>query len=105
MLLSWHQNAGQNHDKKSADKYMGMTVTNKNWILEEINMTSNLHKAWYHLASNFSSNLLSKMAKIMKLKKKKRKIKSKAIPITGHGGIQSSETLMDPTLYRQLAHR
>jgi hypothetical protein len=45
MLLSHHQNAGQNHDMKIANrsfknvsqfKYLGMTVTNQNLTHEEI---------------------------------------------------------------------
>jgi hypothetical protein len=45
MLLARHQNVGQNWDIKTANKsfeyvsqfkYLGMTVKNKNWILEEI---------------------------------------------------------------------
>jgi hypothetical protein len=45
MLLSCHQNSGQNHDIKIANRrfenaahftYLGTTVTNKNLILEEI---------------------------------------------------------------------
>jgi hypothetical protein len=45
MLLSCHQNAGQNHDIKSTNRsfenvptfsYFGMTITNQNQILEEI---------------------------------------------------------------------
>jgi hypothetical protein len=45
MLLSHHQNAGQNHSIKIGDrsfenmaqlKYLGMTVTNQNLIGEEI---------------------------------------------------------------------
>jgi hypothetical protein len=46
MLLSHHQNAGQNHNIKMANrsfenvtqlKHFGMTVTNQNFIQEEIN--------------------------------------------------------------------
>jgi hypothetical protein len=46
MLLSRHQNAGQNQNTKIGDgsfenvaqfKYLGMTVTNQNLIQEEIN--------------------------------------------------------------------
>jgi hypothetical protein len=45
MLLSHHQNAGQNHDIKTANRcfenveqfrYLGMTITNQNVIQEEI---------------------------------------------------------------------
>jgi hypothetical protein len=45
MLLSRHQNAGQNHDKKLANRcfesvaqftYLGTTVTNQNVIQEEV---------------------------------------------------------------------
>jgi hypothetical protein len=45
MMLSCHQNAGQNHDTKRANKffenvaqfkYFGITVTNLNLIQEEI---------------------------------------------------------------------
>jgi hypothetical protein len=45
MLLSHHQNAGQNHDIEVANRsfekvaqfrYLGMTVTNQNLIQEEI---------------------------------------------------------------------
>jgi hypothetical protein len=50
MLLSRHQNAGQNHDIKIANRclenvaqfrYSGKTVTNENLILEEIKKRSN----------------------------------------------------------------
>jgi hypothetical protein len=67
MLLSCHQNAGQNHGikipKRSFEnvaqfKYLGMTVTNQ----EEIKGRSNSGNAFYHSAQNFlSSCLLSKM--------------------------------------------
>jgi hypothetical protein len=49
MLMSYHQNAGQNHKMKTANrssenvaqlKYLGMTVTNQN-LIEEIKMRLN----------------------------------------------------------------
>jgi hypothetical protein len=57
MLLSCHQNAGQNHDMKIANRYfenvaqfryLGMKVTNKNWIHEEIKSRSNSGDSHYH---------------------------------------------------------
>jgi hypothetical protein len=50
MLLSRHQNAGQNHDRKTANrsfenvaefKCLGTTVTNQNLIQKEIKRTMN----------------------------------------------------------------
>jgi hypothetical protein len=67
MLLSRHQNAGQNHNLKTGDrsfenvaqfKYLGTIVTNQNLIQEEIN-------ACYHSVQNLlSSHLLSKNVEI-----------------------------------------
>jgi hypothetical protein len=57
ILLSRHQNAGQNHDIKIANrsfenvaqlKYLGTTVTNQKWIEEEIKRRLNLGSACYH---------------------------------------------------------
>jgi hypothetical protein len=57
MLLSRHQNAGQNHDIKIANrssenveqfKYLGMTVTNQNLIQEEIMRLLISGNACYH---------------------------------------------------------
>jgi hypothetical protein len=72
MLLSHHQNAGQNHDIKIADrsfenvaqfKYLGMTVTNQN-LIDEIKRRLNLGNACHHSAQNLlSSSLLSKKVK------------------------------------------
>jgi hypothetical protein len=74
MLLSHHQNAGQNHDIKTASrffenvaqfKYFGMTVTNQNMIHEEIKRSLNSDNACYHsVQSLLSSHLLLKNVKI-----------------------------------------
>jgi hypothetical protein len=57
MLLSRHQNAGQNHDIKITIKYfenvaelryLETTVTNQNLIQEEINRRLNSGNAYYH---------------------------------------------------------
>jgi ribosomal protein S2 len=57
MLLSHHQNAGQNHIIKIANrcfenvaqfKYLGMTVTNQNLIQEKIKRRLNAGNACYH---------------------------------------------------------
>jgi hypothetical protein len=74
MLLSRQQNVGQNRDVKIANrsfenvshfKYLGTTVTNQNWIGEEIKRRLNFANACYHSVQNFlSSCLLSKNIKI-----------------------------------------
>jgi hypothetical protein len=62
MLLSHHQNAGQNHDIKIANRcfeivaqfrYMGMTATNQHLIQEEINMRLKEGNACYHSVQKF----------------------------------------------------
>jgi hypothetical protein len=73
MLLSHHQNAGQNHDIKIANrsfknvvqsKYLLMTVINQNFIQEEIKRRLNSGNACYHSVQNLlSSCLLSKNVK------------------------------------------
>jgi hypothetical protein len=61
MLMSRHQNAGQNHDIKIAKrsvenvaqfKYFGTTLTNQNFIQEEIKRRLNSGSACYHSAHN-----------------------------------------------------
>jgi hypothetical protein len=61
MLLSHHQNAEQNHDTKTANRffdnmaqfrYLGTTVTNQNLIQEEIKRRLNLGNACYHSVQN-----------------------------------------------------
>jgi hypothetical protein len=73
MLLSHHQNAGQNHDVKIANscfenvaqfRYLGMTVTNRHLIQEEIKSRLNSSNACYHSVQNpLPSRLLSKNVK------------------------------------------
>jgi sorting nexin-29 len=74
MLLSRHQNVGQNRYIKIAKrsfenvsqfKYMGTTVTNQNLIQEEIKRRLNSGNAFHHSIQNLlSSRLLSKNLKI-----------------------------------------
>jgi hypothetical protein len=70
MLLSRHQNAGQSHDIKLADRcfgnlaqfrYLGTTITNQNFIQEEVKRIFNSGNACYHSVQNLlPSRLLSK---------------------------------------------
>jgi hypothetical protein len=70
MLLFRQQNVGQNRDIQIANrsfenvshfKYLGMTVTNQNFILEKIKERLNSGNACYHSVQNLlSSWLLSK---------------------------------------------
>jgi ribosomal protein S2 len=74
MLLSRHQNAGQNHDIKIANRscenvaqfrYLGGPVTNQNLIQEEMKRRLNTGNACYHSIQNLlSSRLLSRHIKI-----------------------------------------
>jgi sorting nexin-29 len=74
MLLSIHQNVGQNRGIKIANKslenvtqfkYLGTTVTNQNLIQEEVKRRLNSGNACYHSVQNIlSSRLLSKNLKI-----------------------------------------
>jgi hypothetical protein len=61
MLLSHHQNAGQNRDIEIANrlfenvsqfKYLGTTVTNHNFIQKEIKGRLNSDNACYDVAQN-----------------------------------------------------
>jgi hypothetical protein len=74
MLLFHHQNAGQYHDIKIANrstentaafKPLCRTVTNENFIQEEIKKRSNSGNACHYSVQNLlSSSLLSKNIKI-----------------------------------------
>jgi hypothetical protein len=74
MLLSRHQNVGQNRDIKIANrsfecvsqfKYLGPTVTHQNLIQEEMKRRLNSGNACYHSIKNLVlSRLLSKNVKI-----------------------------------------
>jgi hypothetical protein len=73
MLLSRHQNGGQNRDIKIANRsfenvsqfrYLGTTVTNQNLIQEEIKRRLNSDNACYHSVQNLLSSRLSKNLKI-----------------------------------------
>jgi hypothetical protein len=74
MLLSHHQNAGENRDINISNgpfenvfllKYLGMTVANQNLIQEEIMRRINLDNACYNLVQNIlSSHMLSKNIKV-----------------------------------------
>jgi hypothetical protein len=74
MLLSRHQNAGQNRDIQIANrsfenvaqfKYLGTTVTNQNLIQEEIKRRFSSGNACYHsVQSLLSSHLLSRNVKM-----------------------------------------
>jgi hypothetical protein len=70
MLLSRHQNAGQNHAIKIADRcfvnvaqfrYLRTAITNQNLIEEDFKRRLNSGNACYHSVQNLlSSRLLSK---------------------------------------------
>jgi hypothetical protein len=74
MLLSRHQDVGQNRDIRIANrsfenvsqfKYLGTTVTNQNLIQEKIKRRLNSGNACYHSVQNLlSSRLLSRNLKI-----------------------------------------
>jgi hypothetical protein len=74
MLLSHHQNAGQNHDMKIANRYLenvakfrylGTTITSQDLIQEEIKRRLISGNACYHSAQNLlSSRLLAKNTNI-----------------------------------------
>ena len=74
MIMSRDQNAGRSHSMKIDNnsierveefKYLGTTLTNKNYIHEEIKSRLKLGNACYYSVQNpLSSSLLSKKLKI-----------------------------------------
>jgi hypothetical protein len=74
MFISYHQNAGKNHNVKIANRifenmaefiHFGTTVTNQNLIHEEIKSRLNSADACHHSVRIFlSSCLVSKIVKI-----------------------------------------
>jgi hypothetical protein len=108
MLLSRHQNAGQNNDIKIADRffenvsqlrYFGTTVTNQNSKQEEIKRGLNSGKACCHSAQNLCfSRLLSKNIKI-------RVYKTIILPVVLHGCETWSLTLKEERRLRMFENR
>jgi hypothetical protein len=74
MLLSRHQNAGQNHEinidnrcfeNVAQFRYLGTTITDQNLMQEEIKRRLNSGNACYHSVQNLlSSHLLSENVKV-----------------------------------------
>ena len=74
MVMSQDQNAGRSHNMRIENrsfervekfKYLGTTLTNQNYIQEEIKSRSKSGNACYYLVQNFlSSSLLSKNLEI-----------------------------------------
>jgi hypothetical protein len=69
MFLSLHQNAWQNHNKRTTNKcfenvvqfkHLGMTITNQNLIQEEIKRRLNSGNACHHSVQNLLPSCLSK---------------------------------------------
>jgi hypothetical protein len=108
MLLSRHQNIGQNRDIKlavrsfqnmSQFKYLGTTVTNKNLIQEENKRRLNSGNACYHSVQNLlSSRLLSKNVKI-------RIYKTIILPVVLYGCETWSLTLREEHRLRVFKNR
>jgi hypothetical protein len=108
MLLSCHQNEGQNWAIKIANrsfenvsqfKYLGTTVTNQNLIQEEIKRRLNSGNACYHLVQKLlSSRLLSKNLKI-------RLYKTIILPVVLYGCETWSLTLREEHRLRVFENR
>jgi hypothetical protein len=98
MLLTRHQNAGQDRDIKTANRsfenvsqfeYLGTTVTNQNLIQEEVKRRANSGNACYPSVQNLLSTcLLSKNLKI-------RTFKTIILPVVLYGCAIWSLTLRE----------
>jgi hypothetical protein len=98
MLISRRQNAGQNHNIKTANRsfenvaqfiYLGTTVTNTNLVKEEIKRGLNSGNPCYHLIQNLLfSSLLSENIKI-------RIYKTIILPVVLYGRENWSLTLRE----------
>jgi hypothetical protein len=98
MLLSRHQNVGQNQNIKTANrsfenvsqfKYLVMTVTNQNLIQEEIKRRLNSDNAFYHSVQNLLS--FRRLSKILKI----RIYKTIILPVVLYGCETWSLTLRE----------
>jgi hypothetical protein len=108
MLLSRHQNVGQNQEIKIANrsfenvsqfKYLGTTVTSQNLIQEEIKRRLNSGNACYHsVQSLLSSRLLLKNLKITICK-------TITLPVVLYGHGTSSLTLREVHRLRVFENR
>jgi hypothetical protein len=108
MLLSRHQNVGQNRDIKIANKsfenvsqfkYLGTTVTNQNLIQEGIKRRLASGNACYHSVQTLlSSRLLSKNLKI-------RVYKTTILPVVLYGCETWSLTLREEHRLRVFENR
>jgi hypothetical protein len=108
MLLSRHQNVGQNQDIKIAHgsfenvsqlKYLGTTVTNQNLIQEEIKRRLNSGNACYHSVQGLLSFRLPK--KNVKI----RSYKTITFPVVLYGCENWSLTLREEHRLRVLENR
>jgi hypothetical protein len=108
MLLSRHQNVGQNRDIRietrsfenlSHFRYLRTTVTNQNLIQEEIKRRLNSGNACHHLVQNLlSSHLLSKNVKI-------RIYKTIILPVVLYGCETWSLTVREENRLREIENR
>jgi hypothetical protein len=108
MLLSRHQNVGQNWDTEIGNisfenvsqlEYLGMTITDQNLIREQIKRRFNSSNACYHSVQNLlSSRLLSKNLKI-------RIYKTIILPVVLYGCETWSLTLREEHRLRVFENR
>jgi hypothetical protein len=104
MLISHHQNSGQNHNVKIANrsfedmaqfKYLETTATNQNLIQEEIKRRLN---CYYSIQNFLSSRLLAEEVKI-------RKYKTIILPVVLYECVTWSLTLRKEHRLRMIENR